>query len=220
MQIILLGAPGVGKGTQARLIMERYHIPQISTGDILRAEVKKASPLGQKVKSVMDRGELVSDDLMLQIVENRLKERDATHGFILDGFPRTVPQADGLKKILLKLHQGNLKVIEISLPDKEIIKRLTARRVCPNCGKLFNMHSDPPAAGGRCNQCGEKVIQREDDKEETIKNRLAVYRKSTRPLIEYYRQQHHFYQVNGMQEVNEVFKDIVAILGEQAAVQN
>jgi adenylate kinase len=212
MQIILLGAPGVGKGTQAKQIMEHYKIPQISTGDILRAEVKKASPLGQKVKKILDKGELVSDDLMLQIVENRLKEPDAKAGFILDGFPRTIPQADGLERILERLNNIDLKVIEIEVPDNEIIKRLTARRVCSKCGKLFNMLFDPPAKDSKCSNCGSEVFQRDDDREDTIKNRLEVYHQNTWPLIEYYQKLDHFYTVDGTKRIKEVFEDILRIL--------
>lgn len=212
MNIILLGAPGVGKGTQAKMIMDHYRIPQISTGDILRAEIKRGSALGAKVKATMDRGELVSDEVILQIVENRLKEPDALKGFILDGFPRTIPQADGLEKILKKLHKTNLNAIEIVVSDQEIIQRLTSRRVCPKCGKLFNLLFDPPAEGNKCTNCGSTVFQRNDDKEETIKNRLKVYKKSTKPLIDYYKKQNHFYSIDGTNEAGEVFEDILKAL--------
>lgn len=212
MNIILLGAPGVGKGTQAKMIMDHYRIPQISTGDILRAEINKGSELGIKVKATMDRGELVSDEIILQIVENRLQEPDAQKGFILDGFPRTIPQANGLEKILTKLHKTNLNAIEIVVPDREIIQRLTSRRVCAQCGKLFNLLFDPPAENDKCTNCGGVIFQRDDDKEETIKNRLEVYKKSTEPLIGYYKKRNHFYSIDGTHEAGEVFEDILKVL--------
>jgi adenylate kinase len=212
VNIILLGAPGVGKGTQAKMIMDHYQIPQISTGDILRAEIKKGSALGMEVKSIMDRGELVSDEVILQIVENRLQEPDAKKGFILDGFPRTIPQADGLGKILTKLNKSDLKVVEIDVPDQEIIQRLTSRRVCSKCGKLFNLVFDPPAEGDKCTNCGGTVFQRDDDKEKTIKNRLEVYKESTEPLVGYYKKQNHFYSIDGTNEAGEVFEDILKVL--------
>lgn len=212
MHIILLGAPGVGKGTQAKLIMEHFEIPQVSTGDILRAEVKKGSPLGRKIKTIMENGELVSDEIILQIVENRLREPDARQGFILDGFPRTIPQADGLKQILGRLNIAGLKVIEISLPDELIIQRLTSRRVCSECGKLFNLLFDPPAEGNKCSNCGGEIFQRNDDREETIKNRLAVYRKDTEPLIGYYKKQKHFFRIDGRGGIREIFENILKIL--------
>ena len=212
MNIILLGAPGVGKGTQAKLIMERFKIPQVSTGDILRAEVKKDSPIGRKIKTIMENGELVSDDIILQIVENRLGEPDAQKGFILDGFPRTIPQADGLAELLRRLKISDPKVIEISLPDEIIIQRLTSRRVCSECGKVFNLLSDPPAPGNKCSNCGGEIFQRNDDREETIKNRLVIYRKDTEPLIGYYKKQKHFYRIDGKSSIREIFQDILKIL--------
>lgn len=181
MQIILLGVPGAGKGTQAALIKDNYHIPSISTGDMLRAEARKETPLGITVKHIMARGELVSDDLILKIVEKRLHEPDCKEGFLLDGIPRTIPQAEGLQEILRKLHKPDLKVIEIFVPDAEIVKRLLLRK-------------------------------RADDTEETIKYRLAVYRENTRPLVDYYKSSHHFYNVNGLQPIEAVFRDIQHIL--------
>ncbi|RMI01337.1 MAG: adenylate kinase [Calditrichaeota bacterium] len=208
MHVILLGAPGVGKGTQAKLLMEKYHIPQISTGDILRAEVKKGTPLGQQVRAIMERGDLVSDEIILQIVENRLKQPDCANGFILDGFPRTVPQAEGLAEILQKLGNVRLKVVEISVPDEEIVRRLTSRRLCPQCGTLYNLLSSPPANDEICDHCGAHLIQRDDDTEETVRKRLAVYRNSTEPLIEYYRRQGVLQEVNGLQPIEKVFEAI------------
>ncbi|NIV10359.1 MAG: adenylate kinase, partial [Aliifodinibius sp.] len=188
MHIILLGAPGVGKGTQAKLIMEKHQIPQISTGDILRAEVQNETELGKKVKAIMDKGELVSDELMLQIIEKRLKQPDCQKGFILDGFPRTIPQAEGLDEILVKLGDINLKAIDIAVPDEEIVKRLASRRICSQCGTPYNLLVNPPQTDDICDVCGGAVIQRDDDKEETVRKRLSVYRENTEPLIHYYKQ--------------------------------
>ncbi len=212
MHIILLGAPGVGKGTQAKLIMAKFSIPQISTGDILRAEIKNETGLGKQVKSILESGELVSEGLILQIVENRLKQPDCENGFILDGFPRTIPQADGLAEILKRLGDIHLRVIEVSVPDAEIIKRLTSRRTCSNCGTMYNMVDNPPASGNICTVCGGNVVQRDDDKAETIQNRLAVYRKNTEPLIEYYKKHGEFFKVNGMQSIESVFEDVLRII--------
>ncbi len=212
MYIILLGAPGVGKGTQAKMIMEHYHIPQISTGDILRAEIKKESPLGLQVKSVLERGELVSDDLILQIVDQRLHEADCAKGFILDGFPRTIPQAQGLDDILKKMGIHDLKVIEIHVPAEDIIQRLTNRRVCSQCGTIYNLIVSPPSQPDICDKCGGPLLQRDDDKEETIKNRLGIYHDSTAPLIEYYQEENHFFKVDGKQSMEAVFEGIRTIL--------
>lgn len=213
MYVMLLGAPGVGKGTQAKLLMDRFGIPQISTGDILRAEVQKESPLGKQVKEIMDRGELVSDDLILQIVENRLREPDCSRGFILDGFPRTIPQAEGLDELLKRINPSlQLKVIEIAVPDEIIIKRLTNRRVCPDCGQLYNLLLKPPKNDNKCDDCGAELYQRDDDTEATIRNRLAVYRKNTEPLIDYYQKKGNFYKVDGDQKPEKVFEEIVQLL--------
>ncbi len=212
MYIMLLGAPGVGKGTQAKKIMAKYGIPQISTGDILRNEVRLGTELGRKAKDIMERGELVPDDLILQMVEKRLNEPDCANGFILDGFPRTIPQAEGLEDILQKLGNIQLKVIEIFVPDEEIIRRLSARRICSKCGKDYNLIFNPPPPDGKCEVCGGEIIQRDDDKEETIRKRLEVYRKQTAPLVEYYSQKGNLYRVDGTQSIEEVFRDIEKIL--------
>lgn len=213
MFIMLLGAPGVGKGTQSKLIMGKCQIPQISTGDILRAEIKNETDLGTQVKSILERGELVSDDFMLKIVAKRLKQADCVNGFILDGFPRTIPQADGLGGILESIGNVKLNVVEISVPDDEIIKRLTSRRVCSQCGTLYNILVNPPMEGNACSVCGGQVFQRDDDKSETIKNRLQIYRKSTAPLIQYYKQRGDYGEVNGLKPVDSVFDEIMEILG-------
>ncbi|NOX36517.1 MAG: adenylate kinase [Calditrichaeota bacterium] len=212
MYIILLGAPGAGKGTQAKRIMEQYRIPQISTGDILRAEVQAQTELGKLVKSIMDQGKLVSDDIMIKIIEKRIQQPDCQNGFILDGFPRTIPQAEALEALIQKLNSGKLKVIEISVPDDEIIKRISNRRVCRNCGKDYNLLFNPPPPDNKCEVCGGEIIQRSDDAEETVRKRLTEYRNKTAALVEYYEKKNRLYRVNGMQSIDRVFEDIQKIL--------
>ena len=211
MNIILLGAPGVGKGTQAKKIMREYKIPQISTGEILRSEVQSGSNLGQQVKKILDRGHLVPDDLMLEIIHHRLVQPDCQNGFILDGFPRTIPQAQGLDLLLQKLNAPHITVLEIHAPQDVIIERLTSRRICAKCGTDYNLKLNPPPSNNKCTVCGGDIIQRDDDKKETIMNRLKVYREQTEPLIEYYNKQHQFYRLNGQLPVDEVFQDIKEI---------
>jgi len=215
MNIILLGAPGVGKGTQAQLIMEEYRIPQISTGDILRVEIKKQSKLGKEVQSLMAKGELVPDDTMLEIIKRRLNEPDTTNGFILDGFPRTIQQAESLDELLEQLSKTGFKVINIQVAEGEIVKRLSSRRVCVNCGKTYNLLLDPPPENGQCRVCGGEIIQRKDDEEKTVRKRLAVYQEKTEPLICYYRDKGNLYEINGMQSANDVFDDIKQIIKEE-----
>jgi len=212
MNLILLGTPGVGKGTQAQLIEKKYHIPQISTGDILRAEIQKQSDLGKKVQALMARGELVSDEIMLEIMKCRLKEPDSGNGFILDGFPRTIQQAKSLDTLLEDLSKTNIKALNIIVPGVEIIKRLSSRRVCVQCGKTYNLYLNPPPEDGKCQVCGGEIIQRDDDKEATIRKRLAVYLEKTAPLISYYREKGNLFMVDGMQTVDKVFTDIDRII--------
>ncbi len=212
MNLILLGAPGAGKGTQAKLIMEDYKIPQISTGNILRNEIQENSDLGIQVKDVLEKGELASDEIVLEIVRKRLSQPDCTRGFILDGFPRTIAQAEGLEQILTQMNIKDLKVIEIYLTESEIIRRLTSRRICANCGKDYNLLFNPPPPNNKCVICNGKIIQRDDDKEETIRNRLKVYQKQTKPLIDFYMQKNRYFQVDGLQSVKEVFASIKKIL--------
>lgn len=212
MHLIMLGAPGVGKGTQAKLIMEKFQIPQISTGEILRKEVNDNSSLGQEAKLILQKGELVPDEIMLAIVEKRLQHSDCQKGFILDGFPRTMPQAEGLDQILGNLNITDLKVIDIYGSEDQIITRLTSRRICSNCGADYNLQLNPPPEDGKCLVCGGQIIQRDDDKEETIKNRLDVYREQTAPLIAYYQNNNQYYRVDGLQSIEQVFQKIVNIL--------
>ncbi|MBN2366028.1 MAG: adenylate kinase [Calditrichaeota bacterium] len=214
MNLILLGAPGAGKGTQAKRIMEKYNIPQISTGDILRNEVQEKSELGLKVKNILDRGELVPDNIILEIIRKRLNQPDCQKGFILDGFPRTIPQAEGLEKILSEKDRKHLRIIEIYVPEETIVRRLSSRRICANCGKDYNLMLNPPPPDGRCPVCGGKIIQREDDQEKTIRKRLKVFREQTEPLIEYYKDKGIFYRVDGQQDVQEVFKEIENIISK------
>ncbi|MEJ2634670.1 MAG: adenylate kinase [Calditrichia bacterium] len=212
MYLILLGAPGAGKGTQAKMIMKKYDIPQISTGDILRNEVSEQTALGKKAKNIMERGELVSDDIILSMVENRIAKPDCQNGFILDGFPRTIPQAEGLDEIIGKNPRINLKVVEIVVPEEKIISRLTSRRVCSNCGKDYNLNLNPPPPDGKCTVCGGEIIQRDDDKESTIRNRLKVYRQQTEPLVDYYSKKGILFRIDGQKPVNQVFEEIERIV--------
>ena len=182
MRLILLGGPGAGKGTQAAFITQRYRIPQISTGDMLRAAVKAGTPLGLAAKAVMDRGDLVSDDIIIGLVKERLKEADCAKGYLFDGFPRTIPQAEAMKAANVALDF----VLEIDVPDEEIITRMSGRRVHPASGRTYHVKFNPPKAEGKDDLSGEPLVQRDDDKEATVRNRLDVYRKQTSPLVGYY----------------------------------
>jgi adenylate kinase len=186
MHLIFLGPPGAGKGTIAAKIKEAYGIAHISTGDILRENVKQGTPLGKLAERYMQAGDLVPDDIIVEMVENRLQEPDCSEGFILDGFPRTLPQAEALDRILKKLKTKVDAVILLEVDDETIVKRLSGRRVCPKCGAIYNVSFNPPKADSLCDHCGERVIQRNDDKEEVVRQRLAVYRERTAPLIDYY----------------------------------
>jgi adenylate kinase len=212
MNLILIGAPGVGKGTQAQLIMGRYKIPQISTGDILRAEIKKKTDLGSEVDAILKKGELVPDETMLKIIKKRLNEPDCKSGFILDGFPRTIQQAESLDRLLKELNSKQLTVINIDVPEDVIIDRLSSRRVCVKCGKTYNLMLNSLPQDGKCGVCGGEIIQRNDDKEETIRNRLMVYKDKTQPLIEFYRKKGSLHEVNGKQTIRDVFNDIDKII--------
>lgn len=183
MRIILLGAPGAGKGTQAQYITERYNIPQISTGDMLRAAVKAGTPLGQQAKAVMDAGQLVSDDIIIGLVKERIAQDDCQNGFLFDGFPRTIPQADALKEAGVKID----KVVEIDVPDSDIVERITGRRVHPGSGRTYHVVFNPPEETGIDDVTGEQLVQREDDNEATVRDRLTVYHEQTAPLIDYYK---------------------------------
>ncbi len=210
-RIIILGAPGVGKGTQAKKISKNYSIPHISTGDMLRNEVNTRTKLGQIAKSYMDKGNLVPDSLMIEMLLNRVQKNEQTSGFILDGFPRTIAQAEALQEALTKLNLSIDAVIEIDLDNEEIVKRISNRRLCPNCGTDYNLLNNPPNSG-KCSKCDETVIQREDDREETVKNRLKVYNELTKPLSSFYADQSLLAKVNGAQSANNVYESIASIL--------
>jgi adenylate kinase len=182
MRLILLGPPGAGKGTQAQFICEHFGIPQISTGDMLRAAIKAGTPLGQQPKKVMDAGQLVSDDVIMRLVRERLRQPDCERGYLFDGFPRTIPQAEAITREGLQIDH----VLEIDVPDEEIIMRMSGRRVHPGSGRVYHVKFNPPKAQGRDDVTGEPLVQREDDREDTVRKRLEVYRAQTRPLIDYY----------------------------------
>ncbi len=208
MRIVLLGAPGSGKGTQAKLLVDKYHIPQISTGDLLRAAVAANSPLGQRAKAAMEAGQLVSDDIVLGIIEERLSQPDARRGFILDGFPRNIPQAETLDGMLTKLGMPIESALLIDVDFDILLQRLTGRRTCESCGQMYNVYTTPPRLEDRCDKCGGNLRHRADDNEETIGNRLRVYEAQTAPLIEYFRRQGKLHTINGIGEIDEIFDAI------------
>ena len=214
MRIILLGPPGAGKGTQAANIVDKYNIPHISTGDIFRKNIKEGTELGKKAKAYMDRGELVPDSLVIEIVEDRLLEDDAKDGFMLDGFPRTVNQAEALDKVLQKNNCKIDSVINISVDSNILIERAVGRRICKNCGATYHIKFNAPANEGICNKCSGELYQRSDDNEDTVTNRIKVYTDETSPLINYYTEKGVIINVDGEKDINEVFGDIVVGLGE------
>jgi len=212
MNLILLGPPGAGKGTQAQKIVERYRIPQISTGDILRAAVKDGTPLGKKAKGFMDQGQLVPDEVVIGIIEGRLKASDCQGGFILDGFPRTIVQAESLQSTLTKMRKSIDHVISIEVDSEELVRRLTGRRTCKSCGAMYHVLFHPPKKDKVCDRCGAALYQREDDKEETIRKRLIEYERQTAPLIEFYRAKNCLRPVQGVGGQDEIFERIVRLL--------
>ncbi len=212
MNLIMLGPPGAGKGTQAKMLVERFGIPQISTGDMLRAAVAEGTELGRKAKEYMDKGQLVPDEVVIGIVRERLSKEDCKKGFILDGFPRTVPQAEALDGILEEMGRKIDYVINIVVPDEEILKRLTGRRTCRKCGAMYHVVYNPPKKEGVCDKCGGELYQRDDDKEETIRNRLKVYAEQTAPLVDYYRKKGVLVDIDGTKGIKEIFEDILKVL--------
>ncbi|MCL4468748.1 MAG: adenylate kinase [Deltaproteobacteria bacterium] len=212
MRLLLIGPPGAGKGTQATIISKKYGIPQIATGDMLRQEVKSATELGTKAKAFMDKGELVPDSLVISMLEKRLKEKDASKGFILDGFPRTVAQADALDGKFKELKIDKFVVIELKVNEESIIQRLSARRVCNSCGKIFNLMTEPPKKEGTCDDCNGSLYQRDDDKEVTIRERFKVYNSKTAPLIEYYAKKGMLKTVTADGSIEAINKSISAII--------
>ncbi|MCR4829938.1 MAG: adenylate kinase [Pseudobutyrivibrio sp.] len=213
MKIIMLGAPGAGKGTQAKQIAAKYSIPHISTGDIFRANIKNGTELGKKAKEYMDQGLLVPDELTCDLVMDRIAQDDAKNGFVLDGFPRTIPQAEALDAALTKIGQAMDFAIDVDVPDENIINRMSGRRACLNCGATYHIVSIPPKKEGVCDACGSELVLREDDKPETVKKRLDVYHDQTQPLIDYYQGKGILKSVNGIQPMEKVFEDITNILG-------
>ncbi len=213
MNLILLGPPGAGKGTQAQMIVERFRIPQISTGDILRKAVKEGSPLGREAKAFMDRGELVPDKVVIGIIDERLREPDCGPGFILDGFPRTIAQAEALQPILAKIRKSIDHVINIEVDPEELIRRLTGRRTCKDCGAMFHILFQPTRREGICDRCGGTLYQREDDREETIRTRLKEYERQTAPLIQYYQLKSTLRSIQGIGGPEQIFERIAGLLG-------
>jgi len=213
MRLVLLGAPGAGKGTQAKKLIEKYRIPQISTGDILRKAVADGTPLGKEAKSYMDSGGLVPDSVVIGLVKERIAQGDCKTGYILDGFPRTTPQAEALDKVLAEMKAPLDTALVVDVDMDILMKRLTGRRTCKNCQQMYNVHFGPPKKEGACDKCGGELFQRADDKEETIKNRLDVYGKSTAPLIDYYRNKNILKSVEGMGSVDDIFNKVCKILG-------
>ena len=212
MKIIMLGAPGAGKGTQAQMIAEKYDLPHVSTGDIFRANIKNGTELGKEAKSYMDRGVLVPDELTVRILLDRVAQEDCKNGYILDGFPRNIPQAEVLDKALAELGDKVDVAIDMEVPDENIIRRMAGRRACTACGATYHIENVPPKKEGICDKCGEALIQRDDDKEETVKNRLNVYHEQTQPLIEFYAKKGILKTVDGTQDMMDVFKTITDIL--------
>lgn len=213
MRLVLLGAPGAGKGTQAKKLIEKYGIPQISTGDLLRAAVAAGSQLGKEAKSFMDKGELVPDRVVLGMVEERLKQDDCRKGYILDGFPRNTAQAEALDKMLDGMGMSLTAALSVDVPFEDLMKRLTGRRTCKACGQMYNVYSNAPKKEGACDKCGGALFQRDDDKEETIKKRLEVYSAQTAPLIDYYGRKGILSSVKGSGSIDDIFKAVCTSLG-------
>jgi len=212
MRLVLLGAPGAGKGTQAKKLIEKHGIPQISTGDLLRAAVKDGTPLGKEAKSYMDSGGLVPDSVVLGMVEERLKQDDCKKGYILDGFPRNTAQAEALDKILDGMNMAMTAAVSVDVPSEDLMKRLTGRRTCKSCGQMYNVYFSAPKAEGVCDKCGGELYQRDDDKEDTINNRLKVYEDQTAPLIKYYGDKGILHSILGTGSIDDIFAKVCAVV--------
>ncbi len=213
MKIIMLGAPGAGKGTQAKMIAEKYGVPHISTGDIFRANIKNGTELGMEAKKYMDQGLLVPDELTVKILLDRVAKDDCKNGYVLDGFPRTIPQAEVLDKALTELGDKIDYAIDVDVPDENIVKRMGGRRACLSCDATYHIEHVPPKKEGICDKCGSELVLRDDDKPETVKNRLNVYHEQTQPLIDFYTKKGVLKTVDGTVDMKDVFAAIVAILG-------
>ena len=214
MRIIMLGAPGAGKGTQAKKITSRYSIPHISTGDIFRANIKNGTELGKKAKTYMDQGLLVPDDLVVDLVVDRVNQDDCANGYVLDGFPRTIPQAEALDAALTEMGQSIDYAINVEVPDENIVRRMSGRRACVNCGATYHIVYAPTKKENVCDACEGELILRDDDKPETVQKRLNVYHEQTQPLIDYYTEKNKLVEVDGTIDIEKVFDAIVKILGE------
>jgi adenylate kinase len=212
-RVVLLGAPGAGKGTQAKMLIEKFKIPQISTGDILRKAVADGTPLGKEAKVIMESGGLVSDKIVLGLAEERVKQPDCQNGFILDGFPRNTAQAEALDKLLTGMNMPLTIALTVDVEKGELMKRLTGRRTCKSCQQMYNIYFTPPKKEGVCDKCNGALFQRDDDKEETIKKRLDVYDTQTAPLIDYYNKKGIMKTVMGVGSIDDIFKKVVAALG-------
>ena len=213
MKIIMLGAPGAGKGTQAKKIADKYNIPHISTGDIFRANIKNGTELGKKAKEYMDKGLLVPDELTLDLIMDRFKADDCRNGYVLDGFPRTIPQAEALQAALSATGDGVDYAINVEVPDENIINRMSGRRACLSCGSTYHIKYAPAKVDGICDRCGKELILRDDDKPETVKRRLDVYHTQTQPLIDFYKGKGILKEVDGTLDMEDVFEAIIKILG-------
>ncbi|AIF42069.1 adenylate kinase [Virgibacillus sp. SK37] len=208
MNLILMGLPGAGKGTQAEKINDKYNIPHISTGDMFRLAIKEGTDLGKKAKEYMDQGALVPDEVTIGIVKERLSKADCKNGFLLDGFPRTIKQAEALQELLKELDTSIDYVIHVDVPEEKLVERLTGRRICPTCGATYHVIYNPPKVEGICDKDGSQLIQRDDDTAETVKNRLSVNMEQAKPLLDFYQNKGYLVTVNGDQEIDQVFKDI------------
>ncbi len=213
MRLILLGPPGAGKGTQAKLLTDKLGVPQVSTGDILRQALADGTELGRKAKSFMEQGALVPDEVVIGIIEERLRKSDCARGYILDGFPRTLPQAEALSRVLRSLSASLDKVLSVEVPEEDLIRRLVGRRVCRDCGDMVHVDAHPPGESGVCDNCGGALYQRDDDKEETIRHRLRVYKEQTQPLVAYYERFGLLERIDGQGTVEEISQRVHRALG-------